>query len=304
MLLPRMTRIVATWLEPGPVALKAVKPLVEEGRPLLDILETGLAACEEDLDLIAIGAGSLPNTDGDIELDASMMSGDTLRAGAVCGLQGIVPAISVARKVLDETPHVMLCGQNAQRYAIEQGFKPRLLITPEICRRWDEWKANGAPVMPLDKDEYVHHSSDGSHDTVTMLAVRDGKTAAASSTSGMAWKIPGRVGDSPIIGAGIYADDEAGCAGATGWGEELWKALASFRTVEFMRQGMTPQEACDATIRHMHRRHPNKFRLPCVVLAMNLKGDVAAACGGGPFDFWVLDEGGEPVMHHCEPLFD
>lgn len=287
------------------MALKAAKPLVEEGRPLLDILEAGLAACELDLDLIAIGAGSLPNTDGEIELDSSMMIGDTLRAGAVCGLRGIVPAVSVARLVLEKTPHVMLCGDNARRYAIEQGFKPQLLSTPEVWRRYEEWKASGAPVMPIDKEEYVHHSSDGviPHDTVTMLGVRNGRTAAASSTSGMAWKIPGRVGDSPIIGAGIYADDEIGCSGATGWGEELWKACASFRTVQNMRHGMSPQEACEETIRHMHRRHPNQFRLPSVVLAMNLDGEVAAACGGGAFDYWVLDEGGEPVMHHCEPLF-
>lgn len=304
MIFKLMTRIVATWKEPGPVAMKAAKPLVDDGRPLLDILEAGLAACELDLDLIAIGAGSIPNTDGELELDASMMCGDTLQAGAVCGVRGIVPVISVARIVLEQTPHVMLCGDNARRFAIEHGFKPQLLTTGEIYKRWQDWKASGAPVMPLDRDEYVHHSGDNPHDTVTMLGVQGGKTCAASSTSGMPWKIPGRVGDSPIIGAGIYADDEAGCAGATGWGEELWKACASFRTVEAMKRGMSPQEACEDTIRHMYRRHPNKFRLPCVVLAMNPQGEVGAACGGGDFDFWTMDDGGEPVMHHRDPMFD
>lgn len=281
-----MTTFLATWREPGQLAVETAWRTYQNGGDLRTSLEDGLAACELEPTFLAIGLGSLANADGELELDASMMDGADLSAGAVCAVQNIVPVISVARRVMEQTPHVMLAGDQAKRFAIEQGFKPRNLMTEEAVRRYDDWVAGRAEF------EYVHVTDDHKHgDTVTMIGWEDGHMVSASSTSGLAWKKPGRVGDSPIVGAGIYADDEAGAAGATGWGEELWKACASFRTVEAMRRGLTAQEACEETIRQMIRRQPKSTEIPCVVFAMSKQGDFGAATTQGEFQLWICQDG-------------
>jgi isoaspartyl peptidase/L-asparaginase-like protein (Ntn-hydrolase superfamily) len=157
------------------------------------------------------------------------------------------------------------------------------LLTEESVRRFEEWRSGQAGF------EYIH--SIDNHDTVTLIGWQDGHMVSASSTSGLAWKLPGRVGDSPIVGAGIYADDEAGAAGATGLGEELWKACASFRAVEFIRRGMSAQEACDETVRQMIRRQPASTEIPCVVFAISKAGDFGAATTQGVFPFWICEDG-------------
>ncbi len=285
--------MLSTWKRPGEVAIQAAEAAQKNGGELLDWLEQGLATAENDPELIAIGRGSVPNSDGDLELDASVMRGDTLNAGAVCGVRGILPVISVARMVMEKTEHVMLCGDQARRFAIENGIPPQNLMTAEALKRFDTWVAD-----PERAARYVHTSEDPPHDTITMLGLHGGSCIAASSTSGMPFKLPGRVGDSPIVGAGIYADDEVGCAGATGWGEELWKACASFRTVEGMRRGLSPTEACEETIRHMMRRQPGCIDKPCVVLALNMKGEYGAAVSGGEFDLWVSGDGETRSLHY------
>ncbi len=289
-----MRTILSTWRRPGEVAIRAAVEL-HKSKPessLLDDLEAGLAAAEDDPTLIAIGRGSLPNTDGEIELDASCMRGDTLEAGAVCGVRGLLPCISIARAVMERTEHVMLQGEQARRFGIEIGLEPQSLMTEEVVQQYQRFLER-----PLDAPEYVHSTDEEPpHDTVTMLAHENGKFVAASSTSGMPWKMPGRVGDSPIIGAGIYADDEAGCAGATGRGEELWKAVASFRAVEFMRRGATAQEACEEVIDIMVRRQPASAEIPCVVLALDRKGGFGAAVTHGEFQLWVAQ--GDSVERH------
>ncbi|MCU0316600.1 MAG: N(4)-(beta-N-acetylglucosaminyl)-L-asparaginase [Fimbriimonadaceae bacterium] len=282
-----MRTILATWDRPGEVAIQASVTSSQNGGSLLDCLERGLAAAEEDPNLVAIGRGSIPNSDGELELDASIMDGTTLEAGAVCSVRGILPVISVARKVMETTPHVMLAGEQARRFAIAHGFSPQNLMTSGMIDRYEEFLAGSKKAK-----DYVHVIDDNEgHDTVTMLATEGGQCAAASSTSGMPFKLPGRVGDSPIIGAGVYADDEAGCAGATGLGEELWKACASFRVVECMRGGDSPQEACEKVIRHMIRRQPKATSLPCVVFALSPGGEWGAAISTGEFQLWVARDG-------------
>jgi len=285
-----MPTILSTWNEPGKVAIDAAVAKLEEGSPVIDCLEAGLTAAEDDPNLIAIGRGSLPNSDGELELDASIMDGKDLSAGAVCAMRGILPAITVARWVKERTPHVMLAGDQARRFAIEQGLRPQNLMTDESIRRYEEWL-----VSPEVQEQYVHSV----RDTVTMLGLEaPSHCVAASSTSGWSFKKPGRVGDSPIIGAGIYADDEAGAAGATGWGEELWKACASFRTVEAMRRGLTAQEACEETIRHMIRRQPRSLDMACVVLALGIDGSYGAAVSKGIFHLWIHEDGETTVQEH------
>lgn len=284
-----MTTFIATWKEPGPVALNAAWARRSVGGSLVDSIESGLAACELDPSLLAIGLGSLPNADGDLELDASIMDGRTMNAGAVCSVRGICPVITVARKVMEETPHVMLAGDQARRFAISKGMEPINLMTSANIARYDEWKAGIS-------EEFYVHSENESHDTVTMLGLETGPDGlphliAASATSGLAWKLPGRVGDSPIVGAGIYADDEIGAAGATGLGEELWKAVASYRAVRNMETGMSAQEACEEVIQHMTRRLADATSLPCVVMALRKDGDFGAATTKGEFPFWVCTDG-------------
>lgn len=277
-----MTTLLSTWHEPGEVAIRAGWQAKAAGGSLVDALEQGLAAAELDPNLIMIGLGSLPNSEGELELDASMMRGSDFQAGSVCAVRNIVPVISLARKVMEETPHVMLAGDQARKFAVENGFECRQTLTARVLKRWEEWRQNPIPMLT-----YEHAHSD----TVTMLGHENGKFVAASSTSGLPWKLPGRVGDSPIFGAGIYADDEVGAAGATGLGEELWKACASFRACEFMRQGDSAQAACEKVISHMLRRQPKAVNLPCVVFAMRKDGDIGAAVSNGKFELWICKDG-------------
>ena len=270
----------------------------QEGDSLENCLVRGLAAAEDHPDLIAIGRGALPNSDGEIELDAAIMNGSDLSAGAVCGVRGILPVIKLAQLVKDTTPHVMLAGEQARRFALANGFIPENLMTDEVNRRYQMYLES-----PERSKAYVHSKEDEPpHDTVTMLGREDGHFVAASSTSGLPFKLPGRIGDSPIVGAGVYADDEIGCAGATGMGEELWKACASFRAVEFMRQGMSAQQACDAVIDQMIRRQPGSHKRECVVLALDKNGGYGAAISFGDFDLWISEHGASRSQHYSGKL--
>lgn len=291
------TIFLATWDQPGGIAIREAYRQHQAGLDILTCIECGLAVAELDPDLIAIGLGSVPNSDGDIELDAAMMDGKTLDAGAVCAVRGICPVISVARKVMEDSPCVMIAGEQARRFAIEKGFPPIVTHTADSIQRHQEWADSKEKVT-----NYVHVTSDPSGqlhgDTITMLALQDGHLVAASSTSGMPFKVPGRVGDSPIVGAGIYADNEAGAAGATGYGEELWKAAASSKTVEAMRHGASAQDACNQTIDFMIRRQPKATDIPCVVFAISPTGDFGAASTKEDFPLWSCVDGVFKLHHY------
>lgn len=281
-----MATFLASWQEPGKPAVETAWNSYKNGVDLLGCLVDGLSVCEESAEFLLVGRGALPNSDGEVELDAALMDGADLSAGAVCAVQGIAPVIKLARHVKDDTDHVMIAGAQARRFAIECGFEVRSMMTEENCRAYEKWRSNPENSLQFD------HSIDHHGDTVTMLGFEEpGHVVAASSTSGLAWKKPGRVGDSPIVGAGIYADDEIGCAGATGVGEELWKAVASFRTVEAMKRGLSAQEACEETILHMIRRHASAVQKACVVFAMGNDGNFGAAITEGEFQLWICRDG-------------
>ncbi len=291
-----MTKFLSTWEGPGEKSLAFAVDSLKKGKPLLDCLEAGLAAAEDDPEFIAIGRGSLPNSDGVIELDASVMEGRDLNCGAVCAMRDILPAIKVARLVMERTPHNMLAGDQARRFAIECGMRPQDLDTQQSKEHYELFLRS-----PESAKEYIHTLSDNPPDTVTMLGMEVGPHfVAASSTSGLGYKLPGRVGDSPIIGAGIYADDEAGAAGATGWGEDLWKACVSVRVVDQMRNGLTAQEACTRVINDMVRRRPDTRDRHSVVFALDRNGGHGVGVAGKKFDLWVYEDG-RSYMETYEP---
>lgn len=264
--------IVSTWPFGKPSNDRSLEVFKAGGSPL-DAVEQGINLAEDDLQNSSVGAGGIPNSSGVVQLDACIMDGPTHKAGSVAALEGIAHAISVARRVMEKTRHVMLAGTGARAFALEQGFREQDLLTPEQKRRWEEWKKKQAPAPK-------------SHDTIALLALAaDGSIAGGCSTSGLAYKIPGRVGDSPIIGSGLYLDNDIGGAGATGIGENIMRFCGSFMVVELMRAGMHPVEACVETIRRIIRKNPAGTDLAINFIALNKKGDFGAAGTGQGFQF-------------------
>lgn len=220
--------------------------MMSEGKDPLDAGVAGVEIQELDPEDTSVGLGGLPNADGVVQLDASCMHGPSRRAGAVGALEGIATAAAVAQAVLERTDHIMLVGEGAKRFALELGFKETELLTERSRKAWLRWRANLNP-----NDNWIDYPEDAPSTTGTInLCARDanGDLASVTTTSGLSWKIPGRVGDSPIIGAGQYCDNEVGAAGSTGRGEANIQVCGAFLTVESMRQGLAPQDACLKTL--------------------------------------------------------
>ncbi len=235
---------ISTWNH-GIISNEEAMKILNTGGRALDAVEAGVKTAEADPEGLSVGIGGLPDRDGHVTLDACIMD-EKGNAGSVCFLENIVHPISVARKVMEETPHVMLAGEGALQFAISQGFKQENLLTEKAEKAWKEWliKSKYEPIINIEN-----------HDTISQIAIdKNGNMSGACTTSGLAYKLRGRVGDSPVIGAALFVDNEVGGACATGLGEAVLKTLGSFLIVELMRNGMTAQEACEEAIMRIVRK--------------------------------------------------
>jgi isoaspartyl peptidase/L-asparaginase-like protein (Ntn-hydrolase superfamily) len=280
---------IATWPF-GMTAVKAAAKLLEGGSAALDAAIAGGQAVEDDPTVNSVGYGGLPNSVGVVQLDACVMDGKTLACGAVAALERIRHPAAVARKVMEKTPHVLLVGPGALHFALAGGFTEENLLTEQSLAEWKKRKSLG----PAPADRPMGDKREG-HDTVTVLCRdRKGNLGGCCTTSGLAHKLPGRVGDSPIIGAGLYVDDAAGAAGGTGVGEEAIRIGAALLAVEQMRAGKGPQQAVEAVVGRVNevaaRRGVHPARL--AFLALSPKGDFGACCTRGTgFQFAVAVDG-------------
>lgn len=268
--------VVSTWRH-GMEANDAAWNILKEGGKALDAVEKGVMVPESDPDNRSVGLGGLPDRDGNVTLDACIMNHEQ-ECGAVACITDIEHPISVARKVMEETPHVMLVGKGAYDFAIEKGFPHKNLLTPEAEAEWKKWKESEEQKKPE-----INHEN---HDTIGMLAMdADGNFAGSCTTSGWAYKLHGRVGDSPIIGSGLFIDNEVGAACATGLGEAIVRISGSSIVVELMRNGKTPQEACEEVVNRIIKKHKDLEGLQVGFLAINRKGEVGAYSVYEGFDY-------------------
>lgn len=266
---------VSTWPFGKPSNERALE-IVLGGGSVLDGVEKGINLAEADEKNRSVGLSGYPNSAGVVQLDACIMDGPTHKAGSVAAIEGIAHPISVARRVMEKTKHVMLVGAGAREFALKEGFESAF--------------PGNAPnkSSPPPKDN---------HDTIAMIGLAaDGTIAGGCSTSGLSGKMPGRVGDSPIIGSGLYVDNDVGGAGATGIGENVMRFCGSFMVVELMRQGLHPTEACMETIRRIMRKHPEGTDLAVNFVALNKKGEYGAAGTGQGFEYAVTSKGFSKVI--------
>jgi isoaspartyl peptidase/L-asparaginase-like protein (Ntn-hydrolase superfamily) len=283
--------VIATWAF-GRTAVKTAVPLLDAGKAALDAALAGAQAVEDDPKVHSVGYGGLGDAIGNVTLDACVMDGKTLACGGIAGLENVRHAAAVARRVMEKTPHLLLVGNGARQFAIQQGFPLETLLTPESVAEWEKTRPK--------KDEKSTAATPGNHDTVTVLALdKKGSLGGVCTTSGLAHKLPGRVGDSPLIGHGLFVDDTAGAAGATGVGEEIIRNGGSLLIVEAMRAGKTPQEACEAAVRRLNALAVRRGVHPAqaAFLAVDPKGHVGAACTARTkFEYAVGRPGGIELL--------
>ena len=283
--------VISTW-DFGIPANQEAWTILSKGGRALDAVEAGVKIPEADMSNHTVGRSGYPDRDGHVTLDACIMD-EKGNCGAVAAMENIAHPISVARLVMEKTPHVMLVGEGATQFAVEQGMKKEKLLTPESEKAWKEWlvKAEYKPVMNIENSKGLP-GNQYNHDTIGMLAIdAKGNISGACTTSGMAFKMHGRVGDSPIIGAGLYVDNEVGGATSTGVGEEVIRNVGSFLVVELMRQGYSPEAACKEAVHRIIKKKPNTAKeIQVGFLAINKKGEYGAYAIQKGFSFAVCNK--------------
>lgn len=300
-------RVVSTW-DFGIAANHAAWAILSQGGRSLDAVEAGARVPEADIRNHSVGLGGYPDRDGHVTLDASIMDAEANCGGVAC-LEDIEHAVSVARRVMEKTPHVLLVGEGALQFALSQGFRKQNLLTPAADKAWKEWLKT-SKYQPAINSEVGTYGKDvpvdkHNHDTIGILALdAHGKLAGACTTSGMAWKMHGRVGDSPIIGAGLYVDGEVGAATSTGMGEEVIRNAGSFLVVELMRQGRSPAEACKEAVLRVLHKHPSTARKTQVAfLAMNNDGEAGGYAIQHGFSYAVCDAKNQSALIPSASVF-
>ena len=280
--------LVSTW-NFGKSANDAGLKILLQGGAILDAVEQGIWVVESSGNG-SVGLSGGPNAAGVVQLDSCIMFGPGHRAGSVAGLEGIRHPISAARAVMEKTRHVMLVGEGARLFALEQGLESVETNSAERYRAWQEQRRQQKATPAGDKP-------DKTHDTIALLVLgADGTIAGGCSTSGLGGKLPGRVGDSPIIGSGLYVDNETGAAGATGLGENVMRYCGSFMVVEYMRQGLAPTEACQETIRRIVKSEGKGPNLSINFVALDKLGRYGGAGTDAGFSYSVTTPSSSRVL--------
>ncbi len=260
-------KMISTWSHGQPANREGWKVL-ESGGNSLDAVEAGARQTESDVTNRSVGIGGMPDREGHVTLDACIMDWES-NCGSVGFLEGIAHPVSVAKHIMQHTPHVMLVGAGAKQYALKHRFETIKTPLPEVKKEWEKWKKEQAAIS---KKPEINHEN---HDTIGLLAIDEaGRISGACTTSGWAYKLPGRLGDSPIIGSGLFVDQEVGGAVSTGLGESIIRIAGAHTVVELMRQGKSPEQACKETVERLIRKHKDMTGLQCAFIAINTRGEV------------------------------
>ncbi|WP_435368598.1 N(4)-(beta-N-acetylglucosaminyl)-L-asparaginase [Sphingomonas faeni] len=297
--------VLSTW-DFGAAANAAAFARLRAGGTLIDAVEAGAMVPEADPTNHSVGYSGYPDRDGHVTLDAVIMD-DAGGVGAVAALENTMHAISVARRVMERTPHTFLVGEGATRFARDQGFTQQSLLTPESEKAWREWLKTANYKPEANSENRITRTPGGAldHDTIGLLArTADGRMAGACTTSGMAFKMRGRVGDSPQVGSGLYVEAGVGGATSTGLGEEVTRVAGSARVVASMRGGATPQRACEEVVRHIARLRGDAIRgVQVGFLALDPNGNVGAFCLLPGFTYAVTNAAGKTMVLKAASLF-
>lgn len=284
---PNKPLILSTWPF-GHIANNEGWKILANGGTAIDAVEATAKFVEADLTQKSVGLGALPDRDGYVTLDACIMD-EKGNCGSVMFLENILHPISVARLVMEKTPHIQLVGKGAQQFAFENGFQWHPAPTESSKKSWENWIKENSYTPKMDKDN---------HDTIGVISLdKSGNISGACTTSGMAYKMHGRVGDSPIIGAGLFVDNEVGAATATGTGEEVIRICGTHLVVELMRQGYSPENACKEAVQRIITRSP-RYKKEMIVgfLALNKKGEYGAYATREGFEYGKYDQTGSALL--------
>jgi isoaspartyl peptidase/L-asparaginase-like protein (Ntn-hydrolase superfamily) len=281
--------VISTW-EHGIAANKNAWEVLGANGRAFDAVERGVRTTESDMTNRSVGIAGRPDRDGHVTLDACIMD-EKSKCGSVAYLEGIKHPISVARAVMEHTPHVMLVGKGAKQFALDYGFKNIKSPIKEVKQDWKDWKKENKHKF----EKPVINSEN--HDTIGMLALdMDGNLSGACTTSGWAYKTPGRVGDSPIIGAGLFVDNEIGAACATGLGEAVIRVAGSHTVVELMRQGYSPEESCKMAVERIIAKHEDMTGIQCGFIALDKHGNYGGYSVYNGFNFALTSNSGSKLV--------